>query len=235
MNLPEVEFESPSQIPTVVKVIAGSILVGLVVFTVVVLRSFEPPNPREAKMAALELEKQPSGEDDHDDLRFANDEPPMIMPVMQPIREQDDLSGRTVIGVAVGDVSHAFVIRDSGQRSVLIISTRIGDNPVAIAHNYAVEGGVTRVFTSPDDSQLIDLRLGGFDDMKTLVLLYQGVRYNQLSQKIPLQDLPFEVTTLANWHETHPETLVNFDEERSELTYYWPEYKQKQASRSDQQ
>lgn len=218
-----IEPERP-KLPLPAKIMAGCLLVGFVAFSLYIVSSFEEPDPRVAKRAALELEKEPSGDDDHQTLRFSNDEPPKRLPELREVSAEDlrdSQETRMVIGVTHGDEAHAYVIRGTPRKDALVIAAKIDGKPIVITHNYLLDG-VTRVFTSDATDELIDVHFGGYEESQRLVLLYNGVRYHQLSERIPLQDFPFEVTSLTEWAAAHPQTLVNDDEEKSDDSYYWP-------------
>lgn len=204
------------------KATLGALALALLGFVVLVLNSFEPPDTRfDALVELQENEREPSGEDDHDTLRVAHEIPAKQQPELLPLSALPDTNyaERRVIGVADGDLAQAYVIKPvPRQRHVLLISTKIGDRPLVISHNY--QKNRTRVFTSEDSTELLDVQIGGVDWPINLVYLYQGVRYVESSKKFPLPTFPFEVTTLDKWVEKHPDTLINFDEEVTEKDYY---------------
>ncbi len=211
------ETERPRRKGFYLAVGLGACLAG---FIAVVLMSFEEEDPAVVKARRLEAELMPSGLDDHPPLRFANDESALTAPPFRKATESD-IDDRKVCGVETDGKSIAIILRPTERRDHLILSTIVGSSPVVVTHNYLLD--TTRVFTR-DTAGLIDLRLGGFTDAKELVLLYEGVRYLQDSDRIPLEDQPFVVTTLRKWYADHPDTLLNDSEQRNDVLYYWPNY-----------
>lgn len=220
MQMRELELaeETPEGLPRPIKLAAAVGGLLLLMGAVYVAFSFDKPDARELRLQQLELEKIPSAKDDHSPLRFAMDEPARQSPTMQPVPEAVELESRRVIGVENEQVAHAYVIEETIERDALIVSTWVGDRPLVITHNYLLDE--TRVLTSSSANESIDLRHGGWQEDKQLVLLLDGIRYHQHSKMLPLEDWPFEHTSLADWYEEHPHTLVNFDEEKTDRNFY---------------
>ncbi|RMF45122.1 MAG: hypothetical protein D6753_00970 [Planctomycetota bacterium] len=194
----------------------------LAAFASVVWMSFEEEDPARAKARRLEAELTPAGLDDHPPLRFANDELALTNPPFRRVIESD-IDDRLVCGIEANGKSVAIILRPTERRDNLILSTTVGGKPIVVTHNYLLD--TTRVFTG-DSTEPIDLRLGGFTDSKQLVLLYQDVRYLQESDRIPLPDYPYVITTLRKWYADHPDTLLNDSEQRNDIMYYWPTYQE---------
>ena len=52
-----------------------------------------------------------------------------------------------------------------------------------------------------------EIRMGGFSG-ETLWILYDGERYEQDQEGIPLKNVPSVRTTWGEWKQQHPQTLV---------------------------
>lgn len=214
------EIDEPRGIPGPVKIVGLLSVVGLIVFGVIVLNNFEPEETWRAESEALWNERDPEGEDDHETLRFASEEP-AVRPEMLPLSAlpDNDLASRAVIGLVEGDTAHAIVVKPNGKvKNVYLATTLVGDRPVVIMHSYLKRE--TRVLAGPPGDEPLDIKLGGGDFLQNLVMLYDGVRYSQVSEKIPLEEYDFTITTLDKWVEQHPDTLINFDEELHEKDFH---------------
>ncbi|MFN3191730.1 MAG: hypothetical protein ACE361_14560 [Aureliella sp.] len=206
-------------IPGPVKVmalVAFLCLAGLVIF---VAFSFEPEDPRIAEGKRFWNERDPSGDDDHETMRFVAEDP-AYKPEMLPLSELPEPEReRQVIGIQYDGVAHAHVIRPlEDKKNVYLAVSQIGDRAFLVMHNYRKDE--TRVMTSEDRELLMQTRFGGGDFLQNLVILLGETRYKQSSEKIPFEDYNFEKDTLENWVAQHPETLVNVDEELFENDFF---------------
>lgn len=113
-----------------------------------------------------------------------------------------------VFGVVVNGKAYAFAFAASAfsNSTGRILNLLIDQTPISVT--YCELMGCFRVLTSDAGTNPIDLRIGGFDVACQMVFLLDGIRYDQTSTEIPLQDLPFEKTTLGDWKAQHPDTLV---------------------------
>ncbi len=204
----EVGETQDDSLPTPVKVMGLIALILLLGFVGFIMISFEGEDPKEVKSRELQAEKTPQGPDDHGALRFAWDEKPVTKFSLKRVDTSGDLPDYEVIGISSGDEAQAFVLcPDPMGKEAMFVATQIDGNGVIISHNYLK--GETRCFTLEGQSSFPDLRLGGMEDSMTLVLLYENVRYRQLSSKIPLADYPHTVTSLREWVAEHPDTLAS--------------------------
>lgn len=220
MQLSDIETnEQPHGIPRVVWIVGCILIFLLLPFVVYIASSFEGRYKQREAALALEAQREATGNDDHKTLIFIHDNPAKELPVMEPVPQGLDLATKNVVGFVVGDIAHAYVLRKTPDRTVLLFSTIVNDQPIAISHNY--ERDITRVFTDRDSKELIKIYIGGWEYERDLVLMLENEdRFDQESTKIPLQDYPFERTTLAEWVRLHPNTLVNFDEDKTDKNYY---------------
>ncbi|MCA9127177.1 MAG: hypothetical protein KDB22_08825 [Planctomycetales bacterium] len=203
--------EITGTIPVFAKVVALTLLAALVGFIALVIVSFEPPDLGKAKLAQLELELEPGPGDDHTQMRFAWDVSAKTDFRMERPEVTEFNEFTPVVGIVVGNVAHAYVLKKAGLREFLLASIEINGKPIVLFHNYLTDA--SRVMTSEDSNEWIDIRAGGMCYDKSVVFLYNGLRYQQNSQNIGLSDYAFERTTLRKWCEAHPETLVSFDQE----------------------
>ncbi len=110
-----------------------------------------------------------------------------------------------VVGVEVDGAACAFVLSAMNDPSRHIVNLMINQKPVSVTYcNYA---DCVRVL-SQESNQPISLQVGGLDVDNQMVFLFQDQRYGQQSRAIPLSDYPFQRTTLGDWQQAHPETLV---------------------------
>jgi hypothetical protein len=86
-----------------------------------------------------------------------------------------------------------------------VVNDVIADSPVSIT--YCDLSQCVRVLTSQGQQQPLRLRIGGISEGKML-LLYEGQRYEQSDDAIPLQDVSFTVTSWGQWKNEHTLTLV---------------------------
>ena len=220
MQFSEIETsEEQHGIPRVIWAGGCILILAFLSFSIFIASSFEGRYQQRKVALALEAQREATGNDDHKTLIFIHDNPAKELPVMEPVPEGLDLDSKTVVGVVAGDVAHAYVLRDTPDRTVLLLSTIVNDRPVVISHNY--ERDITRVLTDPNSTELIKIYVGGWEYERDLVLMLENEdRFDQESLKIPLQDFPFQKTSLAEWVKLHPNTLVNFDEEKTDKNYY---------------
>lgn len=184
--------------------VAGLLLAAFVIF---VVANQESKSEADKLREWIESERQPTGDDHHMALRFVWDEEFNSQnPKMEPL-PNDDLPDVPVIGVDVDGTAHAFTLNDKAKDQTTTIQTKIAGRPLAIIHNYVHK--TTRVFTV-DSGDVVPVKRGGLQDDFQFALLHNGVRYVLDSEKIPLDNYPFEVTTLAEWAKSHPDTLVHF-------------------------
>ena len=111
-----------------------------------------------------------------------------------------------VLGVQVGDEFRAYVLPVLSVVESHVVNDLIADAPISVT--YCEFSDCARVLTSSIPGYPIDLGVGGLDEKDQLVLLFQGQRYRQKSQLLPLIDYPFTRTTWADWKSSHPLTSV---------------------------
>lgn len=124
---------------------------------------------------------------------------PKLVTADEVIIRDEDL----VIGVSVGGESHCYLGHsfDQNPNNHLVLD-RIGSTFLVVTH--CDRNRCTRVLKN---NGATDVRLGGWDGTN-LVLLLDDVSYAQDSDQIPLDEIPFVVTTWKTWHDTHPDTVV---------------------------
>ncbi len=149
---------------------------------------------------------QPSGDDDHRSLMIVLDIPGVTVPDWADQEELDLSSDTEVVGVEVDDKAYAFVLEALSDRSTHIVNTLANDRPLTVT--YCNKSECVRVLTSSKSSRPIDLHVGGMDIEGEMVVMLANTRYTQSSEKLPLDDMPFERTTYADWQARHPATVV---------------------------
>lgn len=152
---------------------------------------------------ADEAELLPSGADDHSELRMAFNSAGVTDPEFETI-ENSKLSPTTpVVGIEVEGEAVAFPLAELEEPH--IVNAVIGKRALSVTYCTLVD--CVRVLTDESEKP-IDLRLGGQDGNMQMVFMYDGARYAQESQKIPLNDFPFKRCSLAEWKKLHPQTEV---------------------------
>lgn len=110
-----------------------------------------------------------------------------------------------IVGVAVGNMPCAFVLEEMEDPARHVVNLVINGTPISVTYCDLVD--CVRVMT--DDSQKpIPLSVGGLDIDSQLVLLLGGKRYGQLSADLPLADHPYIRTTLGDWKQRFPHTMI---------------------------
>ena len=214
--------DSPGMPPIIKKI--GLIIVGAIaIFVAVAIYFHEGPDLE--KIAAFELEQEldASGEDDHETLRYPEDRKGTVAPKFQEPRDGDDYEQQTAIGFVVNQKPFAMLLNPVEEKHVLLANAVLEGTGVVVTHNYSLN--ISRVLKQENMNEPPDVRLGGWEFLRGLVLLHKNVRYKQLSKKIPFDDLEFEVGSLADWLAKHPTTLISYSEENMEnnLMGNWPE------------
>lgn len=189
--------------------IAGVVLAGSCLLSAqIVLRASTkfrsralPPTGFEQSWGNGDNQFSPQGKDDHLPLWVVFDEPGVTDPELQPSDEVELPGDAEVVGVELEDQAYAFVLDALGDRRSHIVNMLAGRQPLTVT--YCNKSECVRVLTDPDTDRPLDLRNGGLD-RSGLVLLLADVRYSQGSKKIPLQDVPFERTTVEEWRLKHP-------------------------------
>lgn len=217
------EIPESDGLPPTVKKIGCGLLVLLLVFVGVAIYFHEGPDLKRIEAMKLEMELDATGEDDHETLRYPENLPGTVSPPFVAPREGDDYSSQQVIGFEVGKQPYAVLMNPVREKHLLLITTVLDGNAVVATHNYSLNK--TRVFTKANTDSPLDVRLGGWEYLRGLAVLYEDVRYSQFSDKIPLDDLEFEEVTLADWLADHPDSLVCYSEEdlKQNVVGNWPD------------
>ena len=135
------------------------------------------------------------------DLSGVN-EPQLISAAASGLQDEE-----LVIGVVAFGESRAYLQSAlGGLPERHIVNDEFGSIPVSIT--YCDRTRCTRVLTSDKIKGRLDMRCGGWLAIQEMALLLDKKRYPQSSQELPLQDLPFKVTTWKAWVSAQPNTLV---------------------------
>ena len=100
----------------------------------------------------------------------------------------------------------AFVLDALASKDSHVVNAVINDQAVSVSYCNLSE--CIRVFGDDSSSQPLSLGVGGLDEDWNMVLMLADNRYGQRSKEIPLQDVEHERTTLGEWKESHPDSLL---------------------------
>jgi hypothetical protein len=142
----------------------------------------------------------------HEELRLVTDIAGVNQPEFSNARSTSLRESDEVIGVVVSGKAFAFSREAMNHPIRHIINLNIDDTPVSVTYCGMVD--TARVLTGPTGPSPIPLRVGGQDIHYQLVYLLEGTRYGQSSPDLPLQDYPFERTTLESWLARYPDTRI---------------------------
>lgn len=129
----------------------------------------------------------------------------LIDPPMAAIADVPANDKTAVLGVEVDGVGYAF-LRSAMSHPVHVVSITTPTRPIAAA--YCDMSNSVRVLTTDEGTDAIELGIGGLDVDHRMVLMYDGERFGFGSKALPLQDHPFELTTLGAWKERFPESQI---------------------------
>jgi len=110
-----------------------------------------------------------------------------------------------VVGLIVDGTPYALVIESMERIDRHIVNFTHHDQAVSVV--YCDLADEVRVCTR-DSAEPIPLKVGGLDIDSRLVLELDGQLYSQSSTALPLDDMPFEKTTWAEWKRKHPTSRV---------------------------
>lgn len=142
----------------------------------------------------------------HEPLGMVLDISGVQQPEMLALKELRLDSDEEVIGVVFEGRAFAFVKRGMNDPTKHIANLLVNGKPLSVTYCSIAE--CTRVVTTEDCGEPLDLRVGGLDIHSQLVLLFEKQRFGQESTHLPLEDHPFEETTLGDWTMRHPLTSV---------------------------
>jgi hypothetical protein len=181
----------------------------------------EPQAPRPTERVDLDLRPE------MDDLpAFEVEVPGISTPETVQAGEIPVADHALVIGVRVGTAERAYLIQamevdlsiplnpttgspvtagwDASDLSRHVINDVLEDTPVTVT--YCDRTRCARVLTEPGQTGPLEVGVGGWND--GMRLLIDGDRMDQQSEDVPLEDVPFEVTTWKQWRERHPDTDI---------------------------
>lgn len=112
----------------------------------------------------------------------------------------------TVIGIVVDGLPYALARDAMLEPAKHIVNLMMGEHPLSVT--YCDLADCVRVLHREKGDEPIDLRVGGLDEDYQMVLLFEGERYGQTSQDLPLTDYPFEVLKFGDWKKRYPQSKV---------------------------
>jgi hypothetical protein len=138
-------------------------------------------------------------------LRFAYDLPGVDNPELLDSREAPIADETKIVGVEINHEAYAFSLATMDAETHHIVNCLDGETPFTVT--YCPMADCVRVLTR-ENSELIPLRLGGLNDQDMMVVLLEGIRYDQNSTGLPLKDHAYSRTTFGEWKKLHPQTKV---------------------------
>lgn len=136
------------------------------------------------------------------------DVPPIDDPVLHYAEEAPIDDEAIVIGVVVEGEARAYLQRafyNSPSRH--IVTDEIESTEVAIT--YCDRINCTRVLTSPQPENPLDLRVGGWrEEDQTMRLIINDQEFSHKSKNLPLTDVPFFELPWGIWRELFPDTMI---------------------------
>lgn len=142
----------------------------------------------------------------HKALKTYVDHPGIDHPPLQGVDDVPLVDETPIIGIQYEDQSIALVMEKMIDPRAHIVNLNFNrSQSISVSYCYLVE--CVRVLHD-DSIDPIPLHVGGLDIENQLVFLYQGERYSQTSPDLPLEDYPFERTTLGEWKKAHPATKI---------------------------
>jgi Protein of unknown function (DUF3179) len=131
--------------------------------------------------------------------------PGIRQPAMISVAEAQLPDETRVVGIVHGTEARAYTVNSLSRMMTHVVNDLIQDVPVSIT--YCDLSDCARVLTTGTRGTPIDLWTGGFTNGQ-LQLRFEERQYTHMSEELPLEDYPFTVTTLKEWRESHPDTLV---------------------------
>ncbi|MBC8352391.1 MAG: DUF3179 domain-containing protein [Planctomycetes bacterium] len=149
---------------------------------------------------------KPTGGVDPDAIKLSTNVPGIGLPRLHKASEIRLADADEVIGVAAANEFRAYPIATLQDFRCRILNDVIRDIPISVT--YCVQADHVRVLTCDLAGRPIDLHNGGLDRQDLMLYLFNGARYRQSSQEIPLQDYQFDRTSWGQWKLQHSSTLV---------------------------
>ena len=155
-----------------------------------------PPQSEKEKMA-LEAEMMPESPPEELDEPGIYDA--KFYRVDQVVFPEDEY----VIGVEVDGKACAYLLAGMNDVDQHIVHHALGGQQFTVT--YCDKSECIAVYDKADTTA--EIRNGGFSG-ETLWILYDGKRFEQDAQDIPLKSFPYVKKTWFEWKKTHPDTLV---------------------------
>lgn len=117
-----------------------------------------------------------------------------------------DLPGSTpVIGISVEGQSCAFDLTTMRSIEHHVVNLTLQDHPLAVT--YCDLSDCVRVLGDTSGTPLA-VSVTGLDIADEMVIHLNGEHYGQRSEAIPVEDYPFERTSLEDWQNRYPNTMI---------------------------
>lgn len=134
--------------------------------------------------------------------------PPVSQPRYGSRQECPFADDEPVIGIVVNGTPLAYVCKAMSRMTTHVVTDQLDGQSFAVT--YCDQTNCARVFKSTDSETPVDVRTGGFVS-GSMHLMVSGKMYSQPDKSIPLADLDFERSTLAEWMVLHPDSRIFWD------------------------
>ena len=155
-----------------------------------------PPQSAE-EMLAIEAEMMPDSPSEE------LDEPGIYNARFYEVKQVVFPDDEYVIGVEVNGHACAYLLAGMNDIDQHIVHHQLGGQEFTVT--YCDKSECIAVYDKAGTTA--EIRNGGFSG-ETLWILYDGQRFEQDAEEIPLKIFPSVKTTWAEWKQQHPETLV---------------------------
>jgi hypothetical protein len=155
-----------------------------------------PPQSAE-EMLAIEAEMMPDSPSEE------LDEPGIYNARFYEVNEVVFPDDEHVIGVEVNGHACAYLLAGMNDIDQHIVHHELGGQEFTVT--YCDKSECIAVYDKAGTTA--EIRNGGFSG-ETLWILYDGQRFEQDAEEIPLKSFPSVKTTWGEWKQQHPETMV---------------------------
>lgn len=153
----------------------------------------------------------------HKALRMRLDFPGIVQPELEDVADVGLTDPTPVIGIEVDGAAVGFVIEKMKDPKAHIVNMNF-DQKKSVSVTFCDLADCVRVVSAASDKPL-ELHVGGLDIDQQMVYLFKGERYGQMSADLPLEDYPFQRTTLGQWKKQHPKTLICIPSSRASIEH----------------
>lgn len=138
-------------------------------------------------------------------LRMLLDCPPVFSTSSSPVDGVELPDDTPIIGLNSRGEPFAVALKALRSPDRHIVNLMVNEEPISVS--YCDLKDCVRVLSRRGNSP-IPLRVSGLDVDNQMVFLLEGQRYGQTSMDIPLEDYPFQRTTLGEWKRQFPNSRI---------------------------